>query len=84
MAALRLDLELPETLLREARDRGLLTPTAIEAMLRDEVRRRKAGEFLGAADQLAADGTPPMTTEEIEAEVEAARRDRRRRDAGPA
>lgn len=81
MAALKLNLDLPEDLTREARDQGLLTPQAIETLLREELRRRKAAEFFQTADRLAADGTPPMSNEEIEAEIDAARAERRRRDA---
>jgi hypothetical protein len=49
-------------------------------MLREELRRRRAVEFFQIADQLASDGTPAMAQVEIEAEIEAARAERRIRN----
>jgi hypothetical protein len=82
MACLDLHLTLPEALAAEAREQGLLEPPAIEAMLREELRRRRVEKFFKVADQLAADGTPPMTQEEIQGEIDAVRAERRRRNAG--
>ena len=66
--------DVPESLAtKEAQKAGLLAPDAIEAMLREGLRRRAADEFLQAADKLAAAKTPPMTMEEIQAEVAAVR-----------
>lgn len=74
-----LTIELPDKLAEEARSNGLLAPSAIEAMIRDALRRRAAGELLEAADELAAARFPPMTPVEIQEEVNAVRVERRQR-----
>lgn len=76
-------LTLPDTLVREAREAGLLTPQAMERLLLDALRRREAaGRLLEIADRVAEAGIPPMSMEEINAEVKAARAERREREAG--
>lgn len=64
---------------RLARDAGLLKPKAIKALLLEAMRRRAAArEFLAVADRVAAAGVPPMSEEEIQAEIDAVRKARRR------
>lgn len=70
---------LPDTLAQEARAAGLLTPQAIEAMLRERLRNRRINELFSAKDRMAAVGGQPMTEQEIQAEIEAARAERRAR-----
>ena len=77
-----LTIELSDELAEEARTSGLLAPSAIEAMIRDALRRRAGRELLDAANELAAAKLPPMTTAEIQKEVDAVRAERRRRAAG--
>ena len=77
-----LTIELPDELAEEARARGLLAPAAIEAMIRDALRRRAAGDLFAAADKLAAAEFPPMTLEEIQEEVNAVRLEGRQRASG--
>lgn len=72
-------LSLPDTLAREARDAGLLTPEALEAMLRERLRTQRVDELFTAMDNMAALPGAPMTEEEIQAEIEAARAERRAR-----
>ena len=74
-----LTIELPDELAQEARERGLLASAAIEAMIRDALRRREAQELLESAAKLAAVRIPPMTMAEIQREVDAVRAERRRR-----
>jgi hypothetical protein len=69
-----LKLTLPDSLAREAEASGLLTPEAIEALLREEIRRRRVNQLFEAADRLANLDMPPLTEAEVEAEIEAARR----------
>jgi len=76
-----LKLTLPESLAREADANGLLKPEVIEALLRDEIRRRRVNQLFEAADRLANVDIPPLTESEVEAEIEAARRSRRASDA---
>jgi hypothetical protein len=69
---------LPDTLAQEARAAGLLTPQAVEAMLRERLRNRRVDELFTAMDNMAAVDMP-MTEAEIQAEIEAARAERRAR-----
>jgi hypothetical protein len=75
-----LKVTLPDRLAREAREAGLLSPKAIQRLLREAMRRRAASrEFLSVADRVAAAGIAPMSEEEIQAEIDAVRKARRRR-----
>ncbi|OGA08417.1 MAG: hypothetical protein A3D95_10350 [Betaproteobacteria bacterium RIFCSPHIGHO2_12_FULL_69_13] len=75
-----LKLTLPDRLAREAREAGLLEPRAIKTLLREAMRRRAAArEFLAVADRVAAAGVPPLSEQEIQAEIDAVRRAQRRR-----
>lgn len=70
---------LPDRLAREAREAGLLSPRAIQQLLRAAMRRRAAArEFLSVAGRIAAAGVPSMSQQEIQAEVDAVRKVRRR------
>ena len=70
----RLTIQVPAAVAKEAQDAGLLSPETLEAILRDELRRRAAvDELFQAAGQLAGANSPPMTMEEIQAEVNAVR-----------
>ena len=75
-----LKVTLPDRLAREAREAGLLSPKAIKRLLREAMRRRAAvREFLSVADRVAAAGVAPMSEQEIQAEIDAVRKARRRR-----
>jgi hypothetical protein len=76
---MELTVSLPDTLANEAKAAGLLTPEAIERLLREAVRRNAVNELFEAADRLAAADIPPMTMQEIQAEVDAVRQARRER-----
>lgn len=78
-----IQIELPEATARAAREAGLLASQAVERLLTDALRRRRAGEdLLAIADRVAAAGVPAMPMEEINAEVKAAREERRQRTGG--
>lgn len=78
MTTLELKLSLPEQLEKEARAAGLLAPGEIERLVREALRARRAERFAKAREKLAANPLPPMTMEEIQAEIEAYRADVRR------
>ena len=78
-----LTIDLPDILAKEANAAGLLAPEAIEAMLRENLRRRAIDGLFTAADKLAAANFPPMTLEEIQAEVNAVRAQRKQRAPRP-
>ena len=70
---LDLKLDLPENVFKDAKDAGLLQPSEIERLLRAELRRRRVDELFATADTLAELEFPPLTEEELEAEIAAAR-----------
>lgn len=75
-----LTIELPDQLVIEARDAGLLSPEALETLLREQLKKRGIDELFEAADRLAATpNEPTMTLEEIQVEVDAVRAERRAR-----
>ena len=76
---MELKLNLPDTLANEAQAAGLLTPQAIERLLREAVRSKAVNELFETADRLAAANIPPMTMAEIQAEVDAVRQARHER-----
>ena len=78
---LSLNLDLSESLAQEAKAKGLLEPPAIERMLRAELKRSRVDQLFAAAERLAAQNLPPLTEAEVEAEIEAARSQRRSTDA---
>ena len=77
MTTLEMKLTLSERLAKEAKAAGLLTPKAIEGLLREAVRRRALQRFLSVSDQVAAAGIAPMSLDAIQEEVNAARKSRR-------
>ena len=78
-----IEIELPETTLRAAREAGLLTTEALNRLLNEALRRQQVGNSLvSVATGVAKAGVAPMTTEEINAEVKAARAARRQRASG--
>ncbi len=78
-----IQIELPDATARAARDAGLLTPQALERLINDALRRKQAADsLLSVADRVAAAGIAPMSMEEINAEVKAARAERKQRAGG--
>lgn len=81
MATIQIDL--PDATAQAARDAGLLTPQALARLINDALRRKEAADsLLSIADRVAAAGIPPMPMEEINAEVKAARAERKQRAGG--
>ena len=72
-----LTLTLPASLAREAEAQGLLTSPMLEDLLRVEVQRRRVAHVFEAADRLAALPLELLTEAEVEAEIHAARAERR-------
>ena len=71
-------INLPDQLAQEAQLAGLLTSASLEQMLREYLKTRKTNELSAAMDHMAAVEEPPMTTEEIQAEIDAYRAEARR------
>lgn len=74
MATLDFKLSLPDQLRKEAEAAGLLSPEAIERLLREEIRRRRVDNLFAAADRLAALDMPALTDDEIMLEIRKARK----------
>ena len=82
MTILQIKLDLPDSLAKEASNLGLLEPQALQTMLREAVRRRRIARLMEARERVAAAGIPPLTMEEIQAEIEADRAQRRSKNSG--
>ena len=81
MTTLQVKLELPDPLAKEAATMGLLEPQALQALLRKAVRNRRVARLTEARHKIAAAGIPPLTMEEIQAEIEADRAERHPKNA---
>jgi hypothetical protein len=76
-----IQINLPDELVQDANAAGLLTPEAIEAMLRDQLRRQ-AGEALRAMwERMPREELTPEIEQMINDEVQAVRAERRKRSA---
>lgn len=85
MVDIDMTLTLPDDLAREAAARGLLTADAVQQLLATEVaRQRKRDQLVTSMNQLAAVECPPLSTDEVNAEIAAARAERRSHRAGRA
>lgn len=78
MTTLEVKLDLPDHLAREAQAAGLLTSKALAQLLRDAMRRQAAQTLLAGAARATAAGSKPLSMDEIQAEVNAVRKARRR------
>jgi hypothetical protein len=56
----------------------LLDSGSIEAILRERLAAARVGKMQATRQKFSATGTPPLTAEEIEAEIKAYRAERRR------
>jgi hypothetical protein len=77
-----IELDLPDGLIQQARQMGLLDNHRVAELLADEVRRRNAGvELKKVLDTIRSAPGEPLTMDEIDAEIKAARSERRAREA---
>jgi hypothetical protein len=74
MTIIDFKLKLPDPLREQAERAGLLSPKAIERLLREELRRQRVAGLFAAADRLAGLDMPPLSDEEIETEIRLARK----------
>ena len=76
-----IQLDLPDALVAEAREAGLLESARLADWLADELRRKRAREEFGQMlEKLHSVADEPMSMAEIQAEVVAVREERRRRE----
>lgn len=75
-----IQIDVSDATAQAARDAGLLTPDAMDRLLKDALARRRAGDaLLAIAERVREADIEPMTMDEINAEVKAARAERRQR-----
>jgi hypothetical protein len=78
-----IQIELPDATAQAAREAGLLTGEVLERLLVQALRRKQAADdLLSIADRVAAAGIPPMSMDEVNAEVKATRAERKQRAGG--
>ena len=78
MTTFQVKVVLPDPLAAEAQAAGLLAPEQLERMLREALRAKRVEKLAAAREVLAANPRPPMTPEEIQAEIDAYRAEVRR------
>jgi hypothetical protein len=74
-----LTITIPDELAAQAGTLGLLESRAISSLLREGIRRRHIDDLFNAADRLANVDLPPMSPEEVQAEIQAVRAETRAR-----
>ena len=75
-----IQVDLPEALVNEAKANGLLESRRLGEMLNEELRRQRARKDLGVMlNELHSLPGEPMSAEEIQAEIDAVRAERRQR-----
>jgi hypothetical protein len=77
-----IEITLPDEVAQRARSAGLLSDSAIQQLLEDAMRRQAGRALLEVARDIQAAGIPPMSMEDIDAEVKAFRAERRASKAG--
>jgi len=77
MTTVEVTLELPDNLAKAAREAGLLAPNVLEKIIAEVLRRRSFDELLSVAERVEAAGIPPLSSEELNAEIQAYRMERR-------
>ena len=77
-----LTVTLPDELARKAEEAGILNAEGIERALRDALKREAGRKLLEIGKSMQAANLPPMSEEEVQAEIDAVRAARRaKRDA---
>lgn len=78
MTTLEVKLELPDSLAKEAQQAGLLAPEELQRLVREALRAKRVERLSKVREKLAVEPLPPMTPEEIQAEIDAYRAQVRR------
>jgi hypothetical protein len=84
MSQTTITLDLPDELARQAEAAGLLTAEAMTRLLRAEIGRRRHQRLHDLMDALAAGDEPSLSNDAVNAEIKAARAERRAARAGGA
>ena len=81
MTRLELTLNLPDELAQRAQSAGLLTPEAIESMLREQLKKQSGGDLRALWARTPREEITPEIEQEIVEEVRSARAERRKRSS---
>ncbi len=73
MTTLELKPMLPERLAQDAQAAGLLTPAAVETLLRDELKRRAGARLKESLRAIHAANPQTLTAHDIQTEINAVR-----------
>jgi aminoglycoside phosphotransferase (APT) family kinase protein len=80
--SITIQLDLPDALVNEARNNGLLESQRLGELLNEELRRERARKDLGRTlKELHSLPGEPMTAGEIQAEIDAVRAERHKRES---
>ncbi len=77
MTTLELKLTLPDRLAKDAAQMGLLESESLQSLLREAVRNRRIAQLALSRQRVAEAGIAPMSLDDIQAEVDAHRAERR-------
>jgi len=78
-----IQITLPDQLAQEAQRAGLLSQSALEKLLREQLQAQHQNEFFSAMGRMAQIVEPPaMTPEEVAVEISAMREERRAKASG--
>lgn len=72
-------LTLPDDVAEEAKELGLFSPKLATSIFKAELRRRRKNRFFEVIDSIAALPGEPLSNEEINAEIAAARAELKQR-----
>ncbi len=77
MTTFELKLTLPDRLAKDAAEMGLLESESLQSLLREAVRNRRIAQLALWRQRVAEAGIAPVSLDEIQAEVDAHRVERR-------
>jgi post-segregation antitoxin (ccd killing protein) len=77
MTTIDLTLNIPDDLANKAQAAGLLSSEAIERLLREQLRKQAGQDLRAMLNKADASGVAPMSEEEVQAEIDAYRAERR-------
>ena len=73
MTTLEIKLSLPDQLASQAEAAGILTPEGIERLVREALKREAGRRLSAIAKELRSANFPPMSQQELDAEIAAVR-----------
>ncbi len=79
--SITIKLDLPESVAAQAKTKGLLDPKRVASLIARELSAEDRRSFFEMVREIRAQPGEPMTMEEIQAEVDAVRAERRAREA---